>query len=294
MMLFELILKILLILSGGFILLNMGLYMMQDHLLFHPRPLQSHSHQWITQNYPSAKLTLTAADGAQLHGWLIKPVAQEKLPLIIYFGGNGEEVSGMAYHAHRFNGWAVLLINYRSYGLSQGKPSEKNLFSDALTIFDAISQAQTIDSQNIVVMGRSLGTGVAVYLAAHRPVAGVILVTPFNSITHLAQHHLPLIPVSLLLKHPFNSQALAPSITQPMLALVAQQDRLIPPRYAYHLVEKWAGEYKVQLIPHTNHNNISDTEIYWETIRHFLDPLKQLQKIKFQEPVDQYDDQLGV
>jgi pimeloyl-ACP methyl ester carboxylesterase len=269
---FQLLLKILLYLFGGFMVLGMALYLTQDHLLFHPRPLQTQIQQWIAQTYPHAQLTITAADGTQLQGWLIKkPVAQEKLPLIIYFGGNAEEVSGMAYHAQRFNGWAVLLINYRGYGLSEGKPNEKNLFSDAITIFDAMTREPFIDMQNIIVMGRSLGTGVAVYLAAHRPVAGVILVTPFDSITHVAQRHLPWFPVSLLLKHPFNSLALAPSITKPMLALVGQQDTLISPRHAYRLVEKWAGEYEIRLIPNANHNNISDTEVYWEAIGQFLE-----------------------
>jgi pimeloyl-ACP methyl ester carboxylesterase len=259
-----------LFLAGGVILLYATLYLVQNHLLFHPRRIQTHIQQWIAQTYPHSELTITTTDGTQLHGWLIKTSSQKKPPLVIYFGGNAEEVSGMAYHAERFDGWAVLLINYRGYGSSEGKPTEKNLLSDAIAIFDTITQRQDIDIQTIVAMGRSLGTGVAVHLAAVRPVTGVILVTPYDSITQIAQRQFPFVPVSLLLKHPFNAQALAPSITKPMLALVGQQDTLIPPAHAYRLVEKWAGAYEIKLIENTNHDNISDTEIYWETIRHFL------------------------
>jgi uncharacterized protein len=270
MMILEFLFKILLFLAGGMILLYATLYLVQNSLLFHPRRLQTHIQQWIAQTYPHSELTIPSTSGIQLHGWLIKPIFQEKPPLVIYFGGNAEEVSGMAYHAERFDGWAILLINYQGYGLSEGKPTEKNLLSDALAIFDTIIQRQDVDTQHIVAMGRSLGTGVAVHLAAHRPITGVILVTPYDSITQVAQRHFPFVPVALLLKHPFNSQTLAPSITKPMLALVGPQDTLIPPAHAYRLVEKWAGASEIKLIENTNHDNISDTEIYWETIRHFL------------------------
>jgi len=253
------------------ILLYAGLYLIQDRLLFLSRPIQTTIQQWIAQTYPQSEITLRAADKTQLHGWLLKKPDIEKSPLVIYFGGNAEEVSGMAYHFERFDGdWALLLINYRGYGLSKGKPSEKNLKNDAIAIYDTITQRSDINTDCIVAMGRSLGTGVAIHLAAHRPLNGLILVSPYDSITRVMQRHLPYIPISQLLKHPFNSLALAPSITTPMLALVGQQDTLIPPDHAYCLEEKWGGEIDIQLIKHTNHDNISDIEIYWEKIRYFL------------------------
>jgi hypothetical protein len=270
-MLFELFFYLFWVVVGGLVFFYVGLYFWQEHLLFHPRPIPNSNQQWITQTYPHSDLNIRTADGIQLHGWLIKPDIQPtKSPLIIYFGGNTEEMSGMSYHAQRFGGWAVLLINYRGFGLSAGKPSEKSMLSDAITIFDTISKRPDIDLHKIVVMGRSLGSGIAVHLAAQRPLSGIILVTPYDSITRVAQRIFPYVPISLLLKHPFNSLKLAPKLTTPMLALVAQQDILIPPEHAYHLVEAWQGIYEFKLIEQVDHITISDIEIYWETIRHFL------------------------
>jgi len=243
-----------------------GLYFMQDKILFYQRPLQTDIQNWISQTYPDSEITITTDDGIQLHGWLLKK--SEQMPLVIYFGGNSEEVSGMAYHFERVAGCSLLLINYRGYGLSDGQPSQRNLFNDAETIFDHIIQRQDIDSNCIVAMGRSLGTGVAVHLAAHRPLKGVILVSPYDSLIRVAQHHFW--PMKLLLKHPFNAITLAPSITAPMLALVAEQDKVIPPIHSYRLANNWGGSHELQVIKNTDHDNIPDNEVYWNAIKNFL------------------------
>jgi hypothetical protein len=237
--------------------------------LFDQCPLQITIEEWITQTYPNSEIKITANDGTQLHGWLLKQTS-EKTPVVIYFGGNSEEVSGMAYHFERFPNCSLLLVNYRGYGLSEGEPSEKNFCNDAETIFDTITQWQDIDSNCIIAMGRSLGAGVAVHLAKHRPLKGVILASPYDSITSVAQRHLPFVPIKLFIKHPFNAIALAPSITTPMLALVAQQDTLIPPPHSYRLAAKWGGTHETQVIEPANHDNIPDNEIYWNAIRNFL------------------------
>lgn len=245
-------------------------YFMQDKVLFDQRSLQTDIQDWITQTYPHSEVKITTDNGIQLHGWLLKKSHPEKMPLVIYFGGNGEEVSGMAYHFERFVDCSLLLMNYQGYGLSEGQPSERNLFNDAQTIFDQIIQRQDIDPNRIVAMGRSLGAGIAVHLAAHRPLKGVILVSPYDSIVRVAQRHFPFVPVKLLIKHPFNVITLAPSITIPMLALVAQQDTLVPPIHSYRLANKWGGFSEIQRIENANHDNIPDNEIYWNAIRDFL------------------------
>ena len=246
-----------------------ALYFMQDKILFYQQPLQTAIEEWISQTYPNSEIEITADDGTQLHGWLLQKNSAKK-PLIIYFGGNSEEVSGMAHHYEHFTASSLLLINYRGYGLSDGQPSEKNLCNDAETIFDTIIQRQDIDSNCVIAMGRSLGSGIAIHLAKQRPLKGVVLVSPYDSITSVAQRHFPFAPAKLLLKHPFNVIALAPSITTPMLALVAQQDTLIPPSHSYNLVNKWGGPHELQLIEQADHDSISDNEIFWNAVRNFL------------------------
>lgn len=247
------------------------MYLAQDALLFHPQPLAASTKKWLADMYPDADLSILTQDGVQLRGWLLKSSqTAEKMPLIIYFGGNAEEVSGMAFDFKQMSGWSLLLVNYRGYGLSEGKPSEKNLFKDAVTIFDAILQREDIDKQAIVVMGRSLGTGVAVHLAAHRPVRGVVLISPYSSISQVAQEIYPYLPVSLLNQHPFDSLSLAPTITAPLLALVAEQDTLVRPPHSYQLADNWGGQHAVKLLKGVDHDTILAHSAFWPSVARFL------------------------
>src|SRR5262249_35639515 len=148
-------------------------------------------------------------------------------PLVLYFGGNAEDVSWMLRRvAQQTPGAGWLLVDYRGYGASEGTPSEEALSADAIQWFDYARHQ--LDAQRIIVFGRSLGSGVAVQLAAARAVDGVILATPFDSLTNVARHHYPFLPVSLILKHPFDSLARAPYIDAPLLCLVAEHDQVVP------------------------------------------------------------------
>lgn len=247
------------------------LYILQDKLIFIGAQADEATREWAKTQYPDTEVFLETPDHVTLHGWYVNTnPPKKKSPLIIYFGGNAEDVSVNLYDIEEFKGWAVLLINYRGYGLSEGKPSESGLFKDALFLYDVFSQREDVDETRVVVMGRSLGTGVAVYLAAHRDVEGVILVSPYDSIKNVARKAYPFAPVSLLLKHNFDSAALAPSIDVPMLTLIASQDTIIPPSYSEKLIAKWGGEVFRKIIEVRDHNTISIADAYWESIQEFL------------------------
>jgi hypothetical protein len=119
-------------------------------------------------------------------------------------------------------------------------------------------------------MGRSLGSGVACYVASQRRVGGVILVTPFDSLVAVARHHYPLFPVGLLLRHRFDSLALAPSITTPMLALVAENDDIIPLNHSTALTDHWAGRTTTVIIGKADHNDLHLDNQYWQAINDFI------------------------
>ena len=160
------------------------IYFFQERLIFFPQPLTQDP---LKANPGTAieEVTLVTADQVRLHGWLVKATpTQAPAPLLIYFGGNAEEVSWLVSTAGQYAGWSLLILNYRGYGSSEGKPGEAELFADALQIYDYA--ARRADAGRIAVMGRSLGSGVAVYLAAQRPVAGVILVSPYDSVESVA------------------------------------------------------------------------------------------------------------
>jgi len=201
-------------------------------------------------------------------------VADTPAPLVIYFGGNAEEVSWLLDFAGRFAGWSLLLVNYRGYGESEGKPGERELFSDALALYDYAKQRGDIVPERIVAMGRSLGSGVAVHLAAHRLVRGVVLVSPYDSLVEVGRRHYPFLPVSLLLRHRFDSLAKVPQIETPLLCLVATEDRLIPAAHSRALFDAWRGAKTWQEIPLADHDSISGEPEYWRSISGFLNSLR--------------------
>ena len=161
-------------------------------------------------------------------------------------------------------------MNYRGYGESQGRPSERALLEDALVVLDQVLGREGIDPGHVVLMGRSLGSGVAVHVAAHRRVGSVILVTPFDSLVSVAKAHYPIFPVGLMLRHRFDSAALAPDITVPALFLTAVHDQVVPQRFAEALEHRWGGPVVAVSIDGTDHNTIETSPVYWEAVNAFL------------------------
>ena len=258
------------IVLGLTIALSALLYFAQDGLIFYPQPAPDRPPR--AADVAIMQVQITTFDGLSLRGWLAKPfpAAAERLPLVLYFGGNAEEASYMAALAGHFPGWSLLAVNYRGYGGNPGRPSERALFADALAAHDWAARRSDVDPARIVAIGRSLGSGVAVYLAAERPLAGVVLVTPYDSFRAVAQRHYPYAPVSLLLKHDFDSISRAPDIPVPVLMLAAQRDNVIPVAHAQALFSKWAGPKTWREFAGAGHNDLDADPAYWNAIATFL------------------------
>jgi hypothetical protein len=245
-----------------------AMYLMQDSLLFFPQPLMGPPPA-SRPGRPIADLVLATADGPRLRGWLLG-TASPPAPLVVYYGGNAEEVSWQAREAGWPADWSLALVNYRGYGGSDGKPSERSLFADALVAFDALAGRPDVDPARIVLFGRSLGSAVAVHVAAERPVAAVILVSPFESMVGVGQRHYPWLPVGLLLRHPFDARSRAPAIRVPLLAIVAEQDTIIPPVHSKRLFDAWGGPKRAITIANTDHNDVAGAPEFWAAVAGFL------------------------
>ena len=250
----------------GVVGVQVAMVLLQESLIFLPQPLAGSG--------PASRagletVEIAADDGPRLRGWLVKASA-ERAPLLIYFGGNAEEVSWLVEEAPRLGGWSLLLVNYRGYGRSEGRPGERALIADGLRLYDWVRARPDVTPGRVAAMGRSLGGGVAVHLAAQRPLVGVVLVTPFDSLTAVAQHHYPWLPVRWLLSHPFDALGHAPTIRAPMLCLVAGRDRVIPPVHAARLYSAWGGPKRWVEFPGADHNGISAEPGYWPAIADFL------------------------
>lgn len=247
------------------------LYVMQERLIFHPVPMDDAKRKGIRDRLPSVnEITLASDDGTKLHGWFQKAARDDRAPLLIYFGGNEEDIAWLFAAQDRIPGRSLAAINYRGYGLSEGEPGERAIFADALRIFDALAKRDDVDPGDVAVMGRSLGSGVATYLATARPVRAVVLVTPYDSIADIASEKFWFAPVSMVLKHRFDSIGRARSIRVAALFMVAADDDQIPVDRSRRLFEAWAGPKQWHLARGEDHSTIGYYGPYWKVIGEFL------------------------
>lgn len=270
------VLSFLVVIAGTYLLLFVVITFFQDTIVnqtssfFQPRTISmDYSQAVLTANVTA--LDLTTPDGIHLHGWLVRNSTEARTPLVIYFGGSGSESSEIIPFARKLTGWSVALVNYRGFGLSQGIPTHKNVLADALFVFDTLAARGDIDSERVVSMGYSLGTGVAVYLSEQRPVAGTILVSPYDHWTLIGLKHPPLYaPLENLFKPYFDSLSRAPDITSPMLCMLGSNDTFVPPESSIKLVKAWGGEAKTLTYQGEDHSLLFNDNNSWNDMMTFL------------------------
>ena len=245
------------------------LWRFQEKMLFFPRPTPPA----ITQLFSHWKVEVKANDGKILRGW--EHPGDENAPktdcaLLIYFGGNSEEVSThLIDNGKRFS-CPQWYVNYRGFGDSEGSPSAEQLRSDALNIADE-AIAKLGGNGEICVMGRSLGTHMAAHVAANRPVKKLIMTTPFDSVLNVAKRRYPIFPVRAMLRHPFDTSAEAPNVSAPTLFLLAESDRVVPIQHSEKLIADWQAPHTVHRLYETSHNSM-ETHEYWQAIAEFMAP----------------------
>ena len=179
------------------------------------------------------EVTLTSADGERLIAWHVPP--QGSKPVVIYFHGNG---GALNLRADRFrwltvDGFGLLGLSYRGYGGSSGKPSEAGLLLDASAAYDFA--AARYPPGRIVLWGESLGTGVAVALAAEQPIGGLMLDAPFTSAGDIGASAYPFIPVRWFIKDSFRSDQRIRRVKAPLLVLHGDMDGIVPVRFGERL-----------------------------------------------------------
>lgn len=228
------------------------LYFAQRSLIYFPQ-------QGNSANVPALKLE---ADGAQV---LVTVRARDSADAVIYFGGNAEDVTGsMPGLSTAFPNHALYLMHYRGYGGSSGSPSEAALTADAKLLFDQVFK----EHKNITVVGRSLGSGIAIKLASERPAARLILVTPYNSIQDLAAQQFPYFPVRWLLRDKFESWKYAQKISTPTLLVMAERDEVIPAASTRALHGHFTkGVATFAVVSGARHNDIAESPGYIQLLR---------------------------
>lgn len=247
-----------------YLLLLLFVYLKQESFIFFPT---QGKHQLSGENKKSTIEYTFSHAGETLNGWLMNEEAAKDL-LIIYYGGNAEDIFYSIAEFNNFKESAVLFVNYRGYGTSGGKPGEKELFSDALAIIDDVHKKYS--PQKTYLIGRSLGSGVAAYVASKREVSGVILVTPYDSIESLARRQFPFLPTSLLLKHKFRSIDYVEKITCPSLVIYGGRDSIISPKSTEKLLGHFITKPETIFIKEGGHNNIEMFQEYKTALQSFI------------------------
>ncbi|AYC31595.1 hypothetical protein D3880_03935 [Pseudomonas cavernae] len=229
-----------------------ALFVFQRALIYHPQPRAIGA--------PATLLKLSVADADVLVS--VRP--HDGPNALIYFGGNAEDVSlSLPTFSQAFPDHAIYLLHYRGYGGSSGSPSEDSIQRDALALFDQVYAAHP----RIAVVGRSLGSGVAVRLASQRPASRLILITPYNSLQELAANQFPYFPVKWLLQDKFESWKYASRIAVPTLLIAAEHDEVIPRSSTQKLYTHFAnGVASLRVIPGTGHNSISESPQYLKVL----------------------------
>ena len=229
------------------------LFVFQRSLIYFPQP-RSYQHG-------TNLITLQVGTGTVLVSTRLNAGSDA----LIYFGGNAEDVSrNMPGFSVAFPNYAIYLLHYPGYGGSPGSPSEQAIFADALALFDDVRA----EHKNIVVVGRSLGSGVAVRLASLRPVERLVLVTPYDSLGDVAAHNYPFLPVRWLLRDKFESWKYAPQVTAPTRIVVAEQDEVSPRTSTDRLRTRFQnGIVSYVVVPGVGHNTISGSADYLSLLK---------------------------
>ena len=238
------------------------LYVMQGWLIFPGAHLPS---QRLDSPRVPERLVLETTDRATLHGMLFAG-ARPDADVLIGFGGNAQDAEVLGQDlAADFPDMNVVVFHYRGFGPSTGKPSEEALLADALTIHDAV--VARIKPAHTFAVGVSLGSAVAAHLSKERPLAGLLLITPFDSVEAVAKESYFWVPVGLLLRHRFPSLEFMTDNPTPVAVIAAASDRVVKPRRTRALIAGLENLVFEATLPGADHNTLYQLPAYESTLQ---------------------------
>ena len=240
-----------------------GILIMQRYVFFYPWH-DKDSYNTLKTNTSFQEITIES-NGQKLNGWLkYNTDKNKKSPLLIFFGGNMQNSSNaMLYFEssnkyNYFENYNVMMIDYPGYGLSKGGPSKDSLLKAGLNIYDYAKNQNYVDKNNITVLGYSIGSGVATYVASERNVSGLILIAPYDELISVYNSNFNIFygPLRLLARYNFTSNNYAKNVKVPPLVITSYDDEVINYKFAEKLVKNFNKTYKFTTLDHQiSHNS---------------------------------------
>ena len=231
----------------------LALFLLQRSMIYFPQPRRAP---------PGTPLLSFPVEGRQV---LATTREREGERALVYFGGNSEDVSSsLPGLSALFPDHALYLLHYPGYGGAPGRPTEAALVADALALFDRVAARHP----RVTVIGRSLGTGVAVQVASARTIEQLVLVAPYDSLTEVAASRFPVIPVSWIMQDRFDSGSYATRIKAPTLIIAVENDRVIPKATTDRLMARFPpGQATLGVVVGAEHNFHDDHPDYVRLMR---------------------------
>ncbi len=262
------------IIVSVWVLLSLLIYFFQPNFIFFPHKDIEATPEFISLDYED--LILTTSDGIEINAWWIpNPNARATL---LFLHGNAGNISHRLDSINIFYqlGLSVLIIDYRGYGKSTGKPSEQGTYIDAETAWHYLINEKKINSDKIIIFGRSLGGAVATWLADKYPSSALIIESCFTSIADIGKHYYPYLPTSLLARIKYPSIDKISNIKSPVLVIHSANDEIIPYTFGKQLFEK-ASEPKMFLDIVGGHNDgfLVSGKKYIDGLDHFITDIFQ-------------------
>jgi len=272
--LFVRLIRTALIVGGiGMVVLIVLMMLCEDQLVYHP--VGEDGGIWGPAMIAPEDVTFQSADGTRLHAWYLP--AENPTAVILYCHGNAGNVThraGIIQALRDHAGASVMVFDYRGYGRSEGKPSEVGILADARAARTALAAKAGVAESDIVMMGRSLGGAVAVDVAAGDGARALVLESTFSSMPDVAAHHVPYLPVHLLMRTRLNSAGKIAEYQGPLLQSHGDADRVVPYQFGRKLFEATGRpESDFITLPGADHND-AQPMAYYSRLRTFLESLK--------------------
>ncbi len=257
------------------VLFNQRTGLIEQQLMYFPSSVIQNTPADAGLDYEDVRLT--AEDGTDIHGWFIPG---ERDITWLWFHGNAGNIGdrvGLIQELRAETGVSIFILSYRGYGDSSGSPGESGFYRDAEAAREYLEDHPQVDPDRIVYFGRSIGSAVAVELAARRAPAGLVLESPFPSMRWLARQVYSWLPVWPFLHEQFPVEERASGIEAPALVIHGSDDEIVPVSGGERVAETLAGETDMYIVDGAHHNDVPlvGGPAYYQRIRDFLDRLER-------------------